>query len=142
LVAAAGVVVLDVGVEHMVEVPAAGDENPVGALAADGGDPPLGDRVHPRCLRRGEHHVDADRGEHRIERGGELGVSVADQVSEAASGTVKIRGQVAGQLGYPGSSRVVGDAEQVDPAGAVLDHESRVQAFQGHGVDVKEVDRE
>jgi hypothetical protein len=37
---------------------------------------------------------------------------------------------------------VGGDAEEVDPAGAVLDHECRVQAFQGHGVDVEKVDRE
>src|SRR5206468_713975 len=137
---AAGVVVLDISVEHIAEVAAADDENPVGAFAADGGDPPLGDRVHPRCLRRGEHHVDVDRGEHRIECGGELGVSVADQVGEAVSGAVKIRGQVTGQLGYPGSGRVLDDAEQVDPAGAVLDHESRVQALQVHGVDVAEVD--
>lgn len=68
--------------------------------------------------------------------------SVTDQVGEAASGTVEIRSQVAGQLGYPGSGRVVGDAEQMDAVGAVLDDESRVQALQGHGVDVKEVDGE
>jgi hypothetical protein len=37
---------------------------------------------------------------------------------------------------------VGGGDEQVDPAGAVLDHECRVQALQGHGVDVEEVDRE
>jgi hypothetical protein len=48
------------------------------------------------ALRRGEHHVDADRGDHRIERGGELGISVADQVAEAVSCAFKIRGQVAG----------------------------------------------
>ena len=93
-------------------------------------------------LWRGAHHVDADRREHRIESDGELGISVADQVGEAASGAFKIRSQVAGQLGYLCSSREVGDAEQVDPAGAVLDHERRVQALQGHGVDVEEVDRE
>jgi hypothetical protein len=66
-------------------VVAADDENPVGALAADGGDPSLCDRVHPWCLRRGEHHVEADRGEHHIEGGGELGVWIADQVGEAVS---------------------------------------------------------
>ena len=77
-----------------------------------------------------------------IERGGKLGVSVADEMGEPAAGSVKIRSQAAGQLDYPGSGRVVGDAEQMGPADAVLDHESHAQAFQGHCVDVKEVDRE
>ena len=68
--------------------------------------------------------------------------SIADQVGDVVSGAVKIHGEVAGHLGCPYSGRVVGDAEQADAAGVVLDHEGRVQAFQGRGVDVEEVDRE
>jgi hypothetical protein len=37
---------------------------------------------------------------------------------------------------------MAGDAEQVDPATAVLGHEGRVQALQRDRVDVEEVDSE
>jgi hypothetical protein len=63
-------------------------------------------------------------------------------VGEPVSGVVKIRGEVAGQLGCPGSGGVVGDAEQVDAAGVVLDDECCVEALECDGVDVEEVDRE
>jgi hypothetical protein len=74
------------------------DENPVGAFAAERGDPPLGDRVHPRRLRSCKHHVNADRGEHRVEGGGELDVAVTNQVRETTSRVLQIRGQIASQL--------------------------------------------
>lgn len=61
-------------------------------------------------LRRGEYDIDADRGEHRIEPGCELGVSVADQIGDVVACPVKICGEVAGQLSYPGCGRVGGDA--------------------------------
>jgi hypothetical protein len=133
---------LNVSVEHLVEVAAAGDEEPVGAFAAERGNPSLGDRVHPRRLWRREHYANADRGEHRVEGRSELGVPLADQVGEPVSGLFKICGEIARQLGCPSSGRVMDDAEQVDSAGTVLDHESRVQTLQGQGVDVEEVDRE
>jgi hypothetical protein len=74
-----GVVVVDVFGEEGFEVASAGDEQPVGALAADAADPPLGDRVRCRCLHRGADDPGADRGEHRVEGGRELGVPVPDQ---------------------------------------------------------------
>ena len=88
----------------------------VGAFAADGGDPAFGDRVHPRRLRRREYRLDPDRGEHRVEGGGELGVSVADQVCDVVPGILQAASKVPGQLGGPGSGWVSGDAEQVDLA--------------------------
>jgi hypothetical protein len=111
----------NVSVEHLVEVAAAGDEEPVGAFAAERGDPSLGDRIHPRRLWRREHYANADRSEHRVEGRCELGVPVADQVGEPVSGLFKICSESARQLGCPGSGRVIGDAEQVDSAGTVLE---------------------
>jgi hypothetical protein len=60
---------------------------------------------------------------------------------EPVSGVVKIRSEVTGQLDRPGSSRAVGDAEQVDEAGVVLNDERYVQALKGDGVDAEEVNR-
>ncbi|QUQ65295.1 hypothetical protein JJ691_30180 [Kutzneria sp. CA-103260] len=132
----------DVRVQHVADVATAGDEQPVGAFASERADPAFGDRVHPRCLRCSEDHVDADRGEPRVEGCGEFGVPVADQVGEPVSGVFKICGEVAGELGCPGSGGVVGEAEQVDAAGVVLDDECCVEALEGDGVDMEEVDRE
>jgi hypothetical protein len=54
---------------------------------------PLSDGVHLRCLRRGHDRGDASRTEHRVERGGELGVAVPDGVGEAASRGFEVRGE-------------------------------------------------
>ena len=50
-----------------------------------------------------------------------------------------IHEQVARLLGQPRAGRVGGDAEQVYPAGGVLDDEERVEPVQRDGVEVKQV---
>jgi hypothetical protein len=72
-----------------------GDEDPVGALSADGADPALGEGVHPRGLRCGEHDLDADEGKDRVEGGTELCVPVANQVPESVPGLLQITGKIA-----------------------------------------------
>ena len=80
-----------------------------------------------------------DGGDHGVEGGGELAVAVADQEPEAPVGVVEVHEQVAGLLGQPGSGRVGGDAQDVYPAGGVLDDEERVEPVQGDRVDVEQV---
>jgi hypothetical protein len=58
---------MDVGVEHGLQVRLAGDEDPVGAFAVDGGDNALGDGVHSWRLWGSEYHVDAERGGYGVE---------------------------------------------------------------------------
>jgi hypothetical protein len=55
------------------------DQDPVGALGADGAHEAFRERVCPRRPRRRLDHVDALGGEHRIEGSGELGIAVADE---------------------------------------------------------------
>lgn len=62
------------------------DEDPIGALATDGADPAFSEGVHPRRLRCGEHDLNADRREDRVEGGTELGVTVANEVCETVCG--------------------------------------------------------
>ena len=52
---------------------------------------------------------------------------------------VEVHEQVAGLLGQPRSGRVGGDAEDVHPAGGVLDDEERVEPAQGDRVEVEQV---
>ena len=106
-----------------------GDEDPVGALSADGADPALGEGVHPRGLRCGEHDLDADGGKDRVEGGTELRVTVANQASESVPGLLQITGKTAGQLNHPVPGRMLGNAERVNPACLDLDDERDIQRF-------------
>jgi hypothetical protein len=64
------------------QVSSAGDEDPVGALASDGADPAFRVGVCPWCLWWCAEYVDAGGGEDRVERGGELRVSVSQQEAQ------------------------------------------------------------
>jgi hypothetical protein len=72
-----------------------------------------------------------------IEGGGELGVSVADEESEAPAGVVEVHEQVAGLLGQPLPGGLGGDAQDVYAAGRVLDDKERVEPVQGDGVEME-----
>src|SRR5450631_633845 len=74
-----GVVVIGVFAEGVVEMPSAGDEDPVSALAPGTGDPPFADRVRGRRLDRRGDDRRAGRGEDGAERAGVLGIAVPDQ---------------------------------------------------------------
>jgi hypothetical protein len=91
-----------------------------------------------RCL----DDLDVDGGEHSVEGGGELAVAVTDEEPEASVGVVEVHEQVAGLLGQPGSRRVRSDAQDVYPAGGVLDDEERVQPVQRDRVEMEQVARD
>jgi hypothetical protein len=57
----------------------------------------------------------------RVERGGELGVPVPDQVGEPVPGVGQAGGELAGQSRGLGRGREPGDAQQVHMPRAVLD---------------------
>jgi hypothetical protein len=125
--------------QHGSGVPLTDDQYAVEELAADGPDEAFRDRVGSRCAHRCLDDADVDCGENGVERGGELGVVVPEEEPEAAAPVVEVHDQVAGLLGQPGAGGLGGDAEQVDPAGGVLDDEERVQAPEADGVEVEQV---
>ena len=132
------VIVIGVLAEDQPQVPFAGDQHPVQALAAGAGDPAFGYSVRARRLDRSLHDPHAHRREHRIEPGGELRIPVPDQELQVVSAALQVHQEIAGLLGHPRAGRVGGDAGQVHAPGAVLD-EQHVQAAQQHGIDVEEV---
>ena len=134
-----GVVVIDVDSEHVVELAAVHDQDPIEELSAKAADPPLRDRVRSGRADRGAHDLDAFGAEHGIEHGGELAVSVPDQVLEPAGPIAEIHDEVPGALGHPRPVRVGGDPEQPGPPGGELHDEEQVEAAEQHGVDVGEV---
>jgi len=76
------VVVPPVDAEHVLEVAAAEDEDPVEAVGADGPHPALGVGVRVGRLDGRADHGDALGAEHLVERAAELLVAVVDQESE------------------------------------------------------------
>jgi hypothetical protein len=133
------VVVVLVLAEHSCGVPLVDDQGAVEEFTADGADDEFGDGVGPQRPHRCPDDADVDGREHRVECRGELAVAVADQELDAAAGVVEVDEQVAGLLCQPGAGGMRTDAEDVDPAGGVLDHEERVQPAQGDGLEVEQV---
>jgi hypothetical protein len=73
------VVVVDVDAEDALELPAAGDQEPVEAVAADGADPALRERVRLRRPKWGADDLDALASEDVVEGAAELAVTSVDQ---------------------------------------------------------------
>src|SRR3954453_11391049 len=108
-------------------------------FAANVADEAFGDGIGPWRTHRGLDDADVDGGEDGVKGGRELGVAVPDEEPEPWAGVVEVHEQVAGLLDKPGAGGVGGDAEQVDPAGGVLDDEERVQTPETGGVEVEQV---
>lgn len=64
------------------QVPFAGDEHPIGALASYRADPALREGVRSRGLWRRGENVDTGGGEDRVEGRGELRVAIVEQEPE------------------------------------------------------------
>ena len=95
--------------------------------------------VCTRRAHRGLDDLDADRGEHFVEAGGELGVSVADEEPEASTRLFKVGREVPCDLCDPWAVRVGGGSEDVHDAALHFDDDQHVVAPQEDRVDVEEV---
>jgi hypothetical protein len=84
------VVVGDIPCEHGPQVTFADDEKPVGDLAPDGADEPLGIAVRSRTSRRNLDHLDTSAGQDSVERGGELAGPVTNQEPEIANSVTQV----------------------------------------------------
>jgi hypothetical protein len=113
------------------------DQGAVEEFAPAGSDPAFHDRVHPRHADAGRDDGDAAVAEDGIEGGGEL--AVADQVSHAGAGVLKIHDEVSGHLGGPGCGGMRGGAENPNAAGGMIDHGQDIQSGSGQGLDLEEV---
>jgi hypothetical protein len=95
------VIVLDVDPQHLLEVPASEDQQPVQALGPYRPDPALRMGVRVRCLHRRDEHLGALSAEHVVEAAGELRVAVAQHEAPPSSSLAEHQQQVAGLLGDP-----------------------------------------
>jgi hypothetical protein len=72
--------------QHSLKLAPAEDQHPIQQLAADSADLSLSDAVRPRYPHRGAQNADGLAGEHCIEDGGELAVTIPDQAPELSRG--------------------------------------------------------
>ena len=85
------VVMVDVDAEHLLELSPSDDQDPVEAVAADGADAALGERVRVRRPERCADDLDAVALEDLVEDTAELAVSVVNQTAEQALRVPKLR---------------------------------------------------
>jgi hypothetical protein len=116
------VVMVDVGLQHWLEVALADGEDPIETLGTNGPDETLGIRVCPRSSPWGPDDLDTLRFEHFVEWLPEAMVSVVDQETQRCRSGLSRLGQVAGDLGAPlHVGRTVGDPTYQDPSGVEID---------------------
>ena len=130
-----GVVVVQVHPEHLLQVPATHDEQPVQAFGADGPHPTLRIGVGVGRLHGYHQHLGARRAEHVVEPTAELRITVADKELQSASLVLQCEQQVAGLLGDPGGVGIGSHPGQVDAPGVEFDEEQDVEPSQPEGVD-------
>src|SRR6266536_361542 len=127
-----------VGAEHVFEVAAAEDEDPVEAVGANRAYPTLGEGVRVRRLDRRADHLDAFRPKDVVERAAELAVAIMDEEPERLL-VRELDGEVARLLGDPASVRVRAAGEVLDPPGGERDEEEHIDPLQKNGVDREEI---
>jgi hypothetical protein len=95
------VVVVDVGVQHGLEVAPAEDKDPVEALDANGPDETLGIGICPGGSPGGADDLHTLRFELFVKRFSESVVSIVDKEAQRRRSVLSCLGQVAGDLGTP-----------------------------------------
>src|SRR5438105_3021207 len=120
----------DVGDQHVLEVAATEDQQPVETLPTDAADPAPGMGARLRRAYRRFDDADAFRAEDVVELAAELAVSITDQELRADAVVVELHQQVARLLGYPATVRVGRDPREADASGCQLDDEQNVEAPQ------------
>jgi hypothetical protein len=121
------VVVAAVDAEHVLEVAAAEEEDPVEAVGANRAHPTLGEGVCVRRLDRCADHLDALCPKDLVERAAEPRVALVDEEPERLL-ILELDGEVARLLGDPASVRVRAAGDVLDPPGGERDEEEDISA--------------
>jgi hypothetical protein len=87
----------------------------------------------------GAYDINSGAGEDGVEQGRVFAVPVAEQVFHRAAGVFEVHDQIAGGLGHPGGGGMGGGAEDLDPAGGVVDDGQGIEACTGQGGGFEEV---
>jgi hypothetical protein len=139
-VRALAVVVGHIGGEHLIEVTAAENHQPVETLASNGANEPLRVGVGLRRPDWCSNDLDPFAADDLVEGGAELAVAVVNQEPRPFEDTREA--EVARLLGDSAAGRVRRAAGEVDAAAPKLDEEEHVVAAERERLDGEEVTRE
>src|SRR5918996_2100889 len=132
------VVMPAVGTEHVLEMLAAEDEDPVETVGADGSHPAFGVGVRVWRLDGRADHLDDLGAEDLVEGVAELLVAIVDEESEGLV-ISEFHDQVARLLGDPASVRTRGTGDVLDSSRRQRDEEEDVEPLQELCLDGEEV---
>jgi hypothetical protein len=132
------VVVAAVDAEHVLEMAAADDEDPVEAVGANRAHPALGEGVRVWGLDRRANHLDALGPEDLVEGVAELRVAIVDGEPEGVL-VAELHDEVARLLSCPAAVRICGAGDVLDPPGREREEEEDVDPLQEDGLDRQEV---
>jgi len=135
---AVGKVVIGVLVQDQPQVPFADDQHLVQALAAGGRDRHSA-IASARVARTGVDDPHVGRGDHGVERGGELGIPVTDRELESVGVVLEVHQQATGLGGYPLTWGWTVIPARSTRGGGVLDEDQNSQAAREHGTGMEEV---
>ena len=133
------VVVLDVLVDHGLDISTTEDEHPVQTFAPDRADEALSEGVGTRCPDRSPDDPDAFGAEGLIEAGRELSVAIPDQKFDRVCTLGEFIGQVSGLLNDPDTSRIRRHTCHDDLSGVEFDEEQDIKPPEQNGVHGEEV---
>src|SRR6266536_908399 len=105
-----------VDVEHVFELAAVDDQDPVEALSSERPDPALGVSVRIRRSDRRPDDLHAFAAEHVAERAAELAVAVVNEEARGSLSVGEAHEQVTRLLCHPASVRVAGARDELDAA--------------------------
>src|SRR5712691_10723287 len=132
------VVMAAVDAEHVLEVGAREDDDPVEAVGANGADPTLGEGVRVRGMYWRADDLDALGAEDLVEGVAELRVAIMDKEPKRLP-VAELHDEVARLLGDPASVWVRAAGDVLDPPGRERDEEEDVDPLQEDGLDREEV---
>src|SRR5438094_658869 len=127
-----------VDAEHVLEMAAAEDEDPVEAVGADCAHPTLGEGVRVRGLNWRADDLDALGAEDFVECVAELRVAIVDEEPEGVL-VSELHGEVARLLGDPAAVWVRAAGDVLNPPGRERDEEEHVDPLQEDRLDRQEV---
>ena len=117
-----------------MKVASAEDEKVIEQLSTCCADEPFADGVGAGRSVWQTHDGHAFGAEDLVEAGGELGVSIVEEIAGLEDAVLQLPGQVAGLLGHPLAGGVGGDAGKMDLAAGELYKEEDVQALEPDGI--------
>ena len=124
------VVMSGVDAEHVLEVAAVDDQDPVEALAPEGAEPALGLRVRVRGPDRRPDDLHAFAAEDLVEVAAEFAVAVVKQKPEGLLAVGQEHQQLPRLLRDPATIRIARARDELDPAALERDEEEGIDARQ------------